>query len=199
VGFVPHRESKERAGCNRHRKAHTGASPRNAAHDGHGLHISTLGRGRLHWMARQYRLGPTRKAVNVVMSGLLRAGVPAPQRTSYLMTTKGRKTGLDRTTPVNLVEDENERWLVSPYGDVPWVHNLRAHPELVLSRGRGKELLVAEEIDPTEAGPILRRYVRQVAITRPYFDAKRNDPVEAFAAEANRHPVFRLKPNRPAS
>src|SRR5437588_574409 len=107
------------------------------------------------WVARAYRLGPIRKAVNVAMSALLRAGVPAPQRTSYLMTTKGRKTGLDRTAPVNLVEDEDERWLVSPYGDVSWVHNLRADPELVLSRGRRKERLVAEEIDPAEAGPIL--------------------------------------------
>jgi hypothetical protein len=75
-------------------------------------------------MARDYRLGPGRKAVNVAMSALLRLGVPAPQRTSYLMTTKGRKTGLDRTTPVNLLEDGGERWLVSPYGDVGWVHNL---------------------------------------------------------------------------
>jgi deazaflavin-dependent oxidoreductase (nitroreductase family) len=128
------------------------------------------------------------------MSALLRVGVPAPQRSSYLMTTKGRKSGLDRTTPVNLVEDQGERWLVSPYGDVGWVHNLRANPELVLWRGRHREPMRAEEIGSTDAGPILKRYVRQVRITAPFFDVKRNDPDGAFVAEADRHPVFRLKP-----
>jgi deazaflavin-dependent oxidoreductase (nitroreductase family) len=144
-------------------------------------------------VARTYRLGPIRKAVNVLMSSLLRVGV-APQRTSYLMTTRGRRTGAERTTPVNLVEDGSERWLVSPYGEVSWVHNLRANPQLVLSRGRRRQTLMAEEVGPTEAAPILKRYVRQVRITAPFFDANKGDPVEAFEAEAARHPVFRLKP-----
>lgn len=128
-----------------------------------------------------------------MMSGLLQLGVPAPQRTSYLMTTHGRKTGRERTMPVNLVEQDGERWLVSPYGDVGWVHNLRANNALRLRRGRATESLVAEEIGLQEAGPILKRYVAQVRITAPYFDARRDDPVSAFAAEADRHPVFRLR------
>ena len=144
-------------------------------------------------MAKTYRLGPTRKAINVLATGLLRLGIPAPQRTSYLMTTKGRKTGLDRTTPVNLVHLDGERWLVSPYGDVSWVHNLRADQRLALRRGRRKESVVAEEIGAAEAGPILKRYIAQVGITRPFFDATRDDAVEAFVAEAKRHPVFRLR------
>jgi deazaflavin-dependent oxidoreductase (nitroreductase family) len=144
-------------------------------------------------MAKTYRLGPGRKAINRVMTALLRLGVPTPQKTSYLMTTHGRTSGLDRTTPVNLVEADGERWLVSPYGDVGWVHNLRANGALQLHRGRGQESLVAEEVRPEEAGPILKRYVRQVRITAPFFDARRTDPVESFVAEAGRHPVFRLK------
>ena len=52
--------------------------------------------------------------------------------------------------------------------------------------------VIAAELRAAEAGPILRRYVDQVRITAPFFDAKRNDPVEAFVAEADRHPVFRL-------
>jgi deazaflavin-dependent oxidoreductase (nitroreductase family) len=128
-----------------------------------------------------------------MMTALLRVGVPAPQRTSYLMTTHGRNSGLERTTPVNLVEADGERWLVSPYGDVGWVRNLRANGALQLCRGRGRESLVAEEVGPDEAGPILKRYVRQVRITGPFFDARRTDPVEGFVAEAGRHPVFRLR------
>jgi deazaflavin-dependent oxidoreductase (nitroreductase family) len=144
-------------------------------------------------VAKSYRLGPSRRAINRVMTALLRLGVPAPQRTSYLMTTHGRTSGLERTTPVNLVDADGARWLVSPYGDVGWVHNLRANGALQLHRGRGQESLVAEEVRPEEAGPILKRYVRQVRITAPFFDARRTDPVESFVAEAGRHPVFRLK------
>ena len=109
------------------------------------------------------------------------------------MTTHRRASGLERTTPVNLVEADDQRWLVSPYGDVGWVHNLRANGALHLRRGRGRESLVAEEVGPQEAGPILKRYVRQVRITAPFFDVGRTDPVESFVAEADRHPVFRLK------
>ena len=143
-------------------------------------------------MARSYRFGPTRRAVNVVMTGLLRLGVPAPQRTSYLLETTGGRSGAVRQVPVNLLVDGDRRWLVSPYGDVGWVHNLRAHPTLTLRRGRRTESLVAHEVDPQEAAPLLKRYLKQVRITLPYFDAKVSDPVEVFAEEAAHHPVFEL-------
>lgn len=39
---------------------------------------------------------------------------------------------------------------------------------------------------------MLRRYLSQARVTAPSFDAKRDDPVEAFVAEAPTHPVFRL-------
>lgn len=143
-------------------------------------------------MAREYRLGPARKAINVVIGTLLKLGVPAPGKTSYLMTTKGRRSGVDRTTPVSLVEAGGEQWLVSPYGNVSWVHNLRADPAVRLSRGKIHQTRQAEEVDAATAAPILRQYVDEVRVTAPFFDAKVGAPVEEFAAEAARHPVFRL-------
>ena len=143
-------------------------------------------------MARTYKLGVVRRAINVVITGLLRVGVPAPQRHSWLLTTTGRHTGRARTTPVNLVVDGDLRWLVSPYGDVGWVHNLRADPSATLRRGRRRQSVTTRELGPEEAGPILQRYIKQVAITIPYFDAKRSAPVEHFAAEAARHPAFEV-------
>jgi deazaflavin-dependent oxidoreductase (nitroreductase family) len=145
-------------------------------------------------VAKRYQLGRVRRVTNVVIGGLLRLGIPAPQKTSYLLTTRGRRTGVQRVTPVNLVHLDGDRWLVSPYGGVGWVHNLRADPALGLRRGRRREPLVAEELDAELAGPILRHYVRQVPITAPFFDADANAPVQDFVAEAARHPVFRLKP-----
>ena len=43
-----------------------------------------------------------------------------------------------------------------------------------------------------EAAPVLREYLRTTPIVKPYFDASADDPVEAFAAEAAAHPVFRV-------
>jgi deazaflavin-dependent oxidoreductase (nitroreductase family) len=117
-------------------------------------------------MPRAYRFGPTRRAVNVAMTALLRLGIPAPQRTSYLMTTRGRRTGTSRTMPVNLVVEGGRRWLVSPYGDVGWVHKLRAEPILTLGRGRHRESLIAHEIAPADAGPVLKRYRHSLSV--PY-------------------------------
>jgi deazaflavin-dependent oxidoreductase (nitroreductase family) len=121
---------------------------------------------------------------------MLRLGIGG--RSAYLLTTTGRRTGQERTTPVILVESGIERWLVSPYGPVAWVHNVRAEPEVSLRRGRRTEVLRAEEVDSEAAGPVLQRYVSNVRVTAPFFDAKRGDPVERFVQEAPRHPVFKL-------
>ena len=50
------------------------------------------------------------------------------------------------------------------------------------------------ELDARDAAPILQRYAREVPITRPFFDAGLDTPVEAFAADAARHPAFRISP-----
>ena len=49
-----------------------------------------------------------------------------------------------------------------------------------------------ENNDTPEAAPVLQEYVRRVKQARPYFDATPESPVEAFEAEAGKHPVFRL-------
>ena len=143
-------------------------------------------------MARQYKVGFFRKAFNVLATAGLRVGV-AP-RGSYLLTTTGRKTGRARTTPVWTFEHEGERFLVSPYGIVGWVHNARVAGEVTLRRGRQSRTHAVTEVEPSEAAPILKRYMTKVPITRPFFDATKDSPVSAFEAEAARHPVFRLGP-----
>ena len=50
------------------------------------------------------------------------------------------------------------------------------------------------EVTAEEAGPVLKRYVAVATATRPYFAADKDAPVEAFVAEADRHPVFALLP-----
>jgi deazaflavin-dependent oxidoreductase (nitroreductase family) len=142
-------------------------------------------------MAEQYRLGLGRRVINVFATAGVRVGI-AP-RGSYLLTTTGRKTGKRRTNPVSLVEN-GERFLVAPYGPVPWVHNARAAGEVTLTRGRKSTTHSITEVGPDEAAPVLKRYVEKVPVVRPFFAANKNAPVTAFEVEASRHPVFRLGP-----
>jgi hypothetical protein len=97
-------------------------------------------------------------------------------------------------TPVTLVEQDAGRWLVAPYGERNWVKNARAAGWVELRRGRRAERLRVGEVPPAERAPILHAYLRQVPFTRGFFDAPPGAPVEAFAAEAHRHPVLRIIP-----
>ena len=141
-------------------------------------------------MAWTYRLGFFRKAFNVAAKAAIRAGFAPPG--SHILVTRGRKSGELRSTPVSVVRHEGLRWLVAPYGVVGWVHNARAAGRVTLKRrGRAEEVGV-QEATPGEAAPVLKKYLRLYPVVAPYFDAGRSDPLDRFAAEAARHPVFRV-------
>ena len=141
-------------------------------------------------MAKSFRPGVARKLVNVMISALLRAGIPL--KSTYLLTVVGRRSGKQYTTPVTLVEHGSERWLVAPYGIVGWVRNARAAGHVALTRGRRSQSASIEELGPVESAPILKQYLTKVTVVRPYFDVTPQSPLEAFVAEAPRHPVFRI-------
>jgi deazaflavin-dependent oxidoreductase (nitroreductase family) len=141
-----------------------------------------------------YRLTIPRRLINAVVTPLVRLGV-GPRHT-YLLAVPGRRTGRVYRTPVTLVEQDASRWLVAPYGERNWVKNARAAGWVELRRGRRTERACVHEVPPSERAAILRDYLRQVPFTRDFFDAPPDAPVEAFAAEAARHPVFRLNPSR---
>src|SRR5947199_8344486 len=67
-----------------------------------------------------------------------------------LITIRGRKSGIPRTTPVALVEIDGRRWVIAPFGDVIWVSNMRADGQATLSVGdRGDEVNATEVTDQT--------------------------------------------------
>ena len=142
---------------------------------------------------RTLRMSRGRRVGDEIISVLIRAGVVP---SSYLLTTRGRRTGLQRTNPVTIVEGEGKRWLVAPYGPVSWVHNARASGRVTLRRGRETVDYTIREVTPEEAGPVLKQYVSISRPTRPYFQARKDAPVEEFVAEADRHPVFELIPTQ---
>jgi deazaflavin-dependent oxidoreductase (nitroreductase family) len=141
-------------------------------------------------MAATYRFSNLRRLLNGLVRGLLRVGL-GPRHT-YLLTVHGRRSGTPYSTPVTLVEAGRHRWLVAPYGEVSWVRNTRAAGQVTLSRGRHTETVAIVELGPEQAAPVLKQYVTEIPITRPFFDAKPDAPLEAFVAEAHRHPVFRI-------
>jgi deazaflavin-dependent oxidoreductase (nitroreductase family) len=147
--------------------------------------------GRSSHPARQFRPSRGRRVGDAIMRVLVRAGlVPS----TYLLTTRGRKTGRPLTHPATVIEHEGRRWLVAPYGAVSWVHNARAAGRVTLGRrGEWRDYAV-REVPAWEAGPVLKRYVGVATATRPYFGADKEAPVEEFVAEADRHPVFELLP-----
>jgi deazaflavin-dependent oxidoreductase (nitroreductase family) len=136
--------------------------------------------------------GTAHRVLNALMTRVLRLGFGPPG--VWLLTTRGRRTGKPYSTPVSLLEDETGRYLVAPYGTSAWVFNARAAGSVTVRRGKRSETVAITELGPAESAPVLKRYVQRERIVRPWFDAPHDGPAEAFAAEAERHPVFRLGP-----
>lgn len=142
-------------------------------------------------MKRTYRVNFIRRIINRVARGLVALGIGPKQR--YLLTVRGRKSGKVYSTPVALVERGGKRYLVAPYGEMNWVRNARAAGSVTLTRGKRSETLAMTQVSAEESAPVLKEYLALEPITRPYFDARPDSPLEAFVAEAARHPVFLLK------
>jgi deazaflavin-dependent oxidoreductase (nitroreductase family) len=142
-------------------------------------------------VAARYQRGLARRAVNRLVRLLLRLG-SGPGGT-YLLTVPGHRSGAPRSTPVTLVEEGGRRWLVAPYGEVAWVRNVRAAGKATLSRGGHTDEIALREVGTDEAAPVLKLYVTRVPITRPYFDVRPGSDLDAFRAEAPRHPVFAIE------
>jgi len=141
-------------------------------------------------MAKQYQLNFVLRLANAVMGTAVRLGI-APKQT-HLLTVPGRRSGKPMTTPVNPVGLDGRRYLVAPYGERAWVKNARAAGRVTLQRDSKRETMAIEPATPEEAGPVLKQYLAQNSVTRPYFDATADAPVSSFVAEAAQHPVFRL-------
>jgi deazaflavin-dependent oxidoreductase (nitroreductase family) len=131
-----------------------------------------------------------RRLANSLIAPLARLGLAG--RRTHVLTVPGRKTGRPRSTPVQLLFIEGRPWLVAPYGEGEWVKNARVAGAVELTRARKTERVRVEEVGPEEAAPVLREYLRHTPIVKPYFDATADSRLEAFAAEAAHHPVFRI-------
>ena len=135
---------------------------------------------------------------NPVARLLLAAGVPLGF--NGLITIRGRKSGMPRTTPVAIIDVSGGRWVWAPWGEVHWVRNLRAAGSATITvRGRNEDVS-ATELDPTERVGFFRDVLGSVARGIPFgfWFIRTVDGVDLHhpldAAEGR--PVFELRPLR---
>lgn len=135
------------------------------------------------------------KLVNRIMRPLLTRGHgPTPQR---LLVLTGRRSGAARATPVAIVTDAGNRYIVAGYATADWVGNARANPEGALVRGMNREPIYLTEVPVEDRPPILRVFLRDVPGGRRFLTVSSSDTDEELAGAAHEHPVFRVTARPP--
>ena len=137
------------------------------------------------------------RLTNVLTKNLLRAGFKLNGYgfPMYLFTVRGRKSGQPHTIPIVIVEQDGKRYLLSPFGIVDWVRNLRAAGEASLTRGRRAEEVRARELPRDEASAVLRGLITS-GKNPPiigYFGVTAESSQEDFERATTNHPVFVLE------
>ena len=137
----------------------------------------------------------TRHVVNRSVARLTGLGVSVWG--SRVLEVRGRRSGEPRRVPVNVLELDGHRYLVSARGEGEWVRNVRAADgTLTLLLGRRREAAHATELDDDEKVPVLRAYLaRWKAEVGAFFEGVDGDSTDAeLRAIAHRHPAFVLDP-----
>ncbi len=134
----------------------------------------------------------TKHVFNPLVAGLTRLGIGLAG--SRVLEVQGRKSGEWRQTPVNPLQFEGKRYLVSPRGNTQWVRNMRVSGSGRLVRGRRVEEFTATEIPEGERPPLLRAYLEKWKWeVGAFFDGVGPDSSdEELRRIAPDHPVFRI-------
>jgi deazaflavin-dependent oxidoreductase (nitroreductase family) len=149
-------------------------------------------------LAPQGRVPQRVRFFSPILKFLLVAGIPlGPNK---LVTIRGRKSGLPRTTPLAVVEVGGRRWVWAPWGEAQWVRNLRAAGRATIAIRGHTEEVNATELDPTERvgyfrdvlGPLARSIPFGILFIRIVDGVDVEDPVEAAKGRC----VFELRPAR---
>ena len=141
----------------------------------------------------------TKHVFNRIVAVLTRAGLSVWG--SRELRVRGRKSGEWRTTPVNLLTYEGDRYLVAARGETHWVRNMRAAGGGELRVGRHTEPFRATELPDDEKPAILRAYLKRwKAEVGVFFGGvgpeSSEDELRRISAD---HPVFRIEPAAPPS
>lgn len=114
---------------------------------------------------------------------------------SRVLSVVGRRSGVRRSTVVNLLPMEGERFLVAPRGHTQWTRNLRAAATAELRVGRRVEVVNAREVPDAQKVPVLREYLRRWGWeVGKFFEGIDKGSTDAeLAAIAPDFPVFEVR------
>lgn len=112
----------------------------------------------------------------------------------YLLTVRGRKSGLPRTVPVAIIQHKGRRYVGAAFEMVDWARNLRAAGEATLTRGRRSETVSARELPPSEAALVLRDDVIAGNPFAANYGVTASSSLAEFEQATRIHPLFILEP-----
>lgn len=129
---------------------------------------------------------------NGMVAGLTRAGISIWG--SRILAVRGRTSGEWRTTPVNPLTLDGERYLVAPRGHTQWVRNMRVAGGGELRIGRRAEPFTATELADVDKPAVLRAYLKRWKFeVGMFFEGVGPDAPDARLLEiAPGYPVFRI-------
>jgi deazaflavin-dependent oxidoreductase (nitroreductase family) len=129
---------------------------------------------------------------NGTVAGLTRLGISILG--SRVLYVRGRKSGEWRSTPVNLLTHEGNRYLVSPRGHTQWVRNMRVAGGGELRVGRRVERFTATELPDAQKPALLRAYLKRWKFeVGMFFDGIGPDASDEKLLEiAPGYPVFQI-------
>ena len=134
------------------------------------------------------------KPLNTVLMALQRLGMGMKELP--VLIVPGRRSGRLRHTPVSVLEQEGQRYLLAGFPGADWAANARAAGTGTLRVGRRQEQVRIVELDADDARPILRqwpgRFAQGAGMMRDAGVVTDLSP-EAFEAIAGVCPVFRLE------
>src|SRR5712692_5335286 len=146
----------------------------------------------LYRMAKKFQFSFVFKAGNVFTRSLLALGISF--NGSALITVPGRTTGQPHSTPITMVEFEGQRYVQSPFGNVNWVRNLRAAGKATLSWGGRHETVIATELSPEQAAPVIKSMLAHAPkMIQAYFDVTAESSLEEVIRDAPNHAVFAVQ------
>jgi len=139
---------------------------------------------------RYIRPGRMDNMTSRALRRLVRMGVGL--RGARELRVVGRTSGQVRTTVVNLLDVDGQRYVVAPRGTTDWVRNLRAAGRGELRLGRRVERFRAVEVADAAKDPILQAYLERWAFeVGKFFEGLGKDSSAAeLAAYASSFPVF---------
>ncbi len=125
----------------------------------------------------------------------------------HLFSVPGRSSGQLRATPISPLDLDGQRYLVAAFAQADWVKNFRLSGWGILTKGQHSLRVTVAEVSVPERAPILQAFVQQMGhlggdSSGPSghfaFAVGPDEPLEAYAAVAEHHPIFRVVEAIPA-